>query len=132
MFTIRKFEFDNDFKDFAAWCDYVTRQNNSASSQLLSNEGYVIENNTDKVVIGFLYTTNSPVALLEYVIANPKVHRNDRKMAIKNLLTHIETTAKNKGYEILMTFTSTIGFGDTLVRNGFTRTVKSYEYFKII
>jgi hypothetical protein len=134
MFTVRPFNPDQDLENYAEWMNYVTKQNHEHDeySRLISDLGYVVENDTQKLVMGFLYTSNSPIALMEFLVANPKAHRKDRKIAIKKLLTHIETIAISKGYEVLITITKTVGFGDTLIKNGFTRTVKSYEYFKVI
>tara|TARA_Y100000114_G_C11594496_1_gene247355 strand:- start:196 stop:591 length:396 start_codon:yes stop_codon:yes gene_type:complete len=61
--------------------------------------GYVIEKDGVMIVAGFVYITNSKVALLEWIISNPEYRETDRDMAITCLIKAIETLIKDWGYK---------------------------------
>ena len=49
-------------------------------------EGLLLKNKSQPIVAGFLYTTNSKAALLEWIVSNPKYRENDRQKAIELLI----------------------------------------------
>ena len=57
--------------------------------------GFMIEKNNVPIVCGFLYLTNSKVAILEWIVSNPEYKDKDRKQAIEKLLIDIEEFCKN-------------------------------------
>ena len=58
--------------------------------------GFVVEHEGEFIVAGFLYFTNSESCLIEWIISNPNYkHRENRKTAIKHLITSIEEVAKS-------------------------------------
>ena len=60
--------------------------------------GFVVEHEGEFIVAGFLYFTNSESCLIEWIISNPNYkHRENRKTAIKHLITSIEEVAKSQG-----------------------------------
>ncbi len=61
--------------------------------------GYVIEKDGVMIVAGFVYITNSKVALLEWIISNPEYRETDRDKAITCLIKAIETLIKDWGYK---------------------------------
>lgn len=56
--------------------------------------GYMVEKNGIPIVSGFLYFTNSKVALLEWIVSNPDYRESDRKEAIETLINNIEYSCK--------------------------------------
>lgn len=63
--------------------------------------GFMVEKNNVPIVCGFLYSTNSKLALLEYIVSNPKYRESDRQDAIKLLITNVEIFSKNIGIKAL-------------------------------
>jgi len=63
--------------------------------------GIMIEKNGTPIVAGFIYYTNSKVALLEWIISNPRYKQSDRKQAIELLITEAEQIVKEKGYKYM-------------------------------
>ena len=61
--------------------------------------GYVIEKDGLMIVAGFVYITNSKVALLEWIISNPEYRETDSDTAITCLIRAIETLIKDWGYK---------------------------------
>ena len=59
--------------------------------------GLIVEKNNKPIVAGFIYLTNSRVALLEWIISNPNYREHDRDEAIITLITSAEKMNKNLG-----------------------------------
>jgi len=57
----------------------------------------MVEKNNQPIVAGFLYTTNSKAALLEWIVSNPKYRENDRDKAIELLIEGAESVCKKQG-----------------------------------
>lgn len=58
---------------------------------------------TDKmnVCAGFMYFTNSPFVMVEYVVSNFEYKDRDRKTALRALFSAIEEQAKKHGYYMM-------------------------------
>ena len=63
--------------------------------------GIMIEKNNVCVAAGFLYTTNSKVIILEWIVSNPEYKQKDRKKAIELLITEAENKTKELGYKYM-------------------------------
>jgi len=72
--------------------------------------GFMIEKNNIPIVCGFLYTSNSKLAWLEYIVSNPEYREDDRQDAIDSLITNIEEFSKSIGIKVLFS----IGKSDSL------------------
>jgi hypothetical protein len=131
---IRKYEHDRDYEDVKSWFTHLKKRvKGCPTKDMLSLDGYITEYYNQKVCAGWLYTTNSNIAMIEFVIANPDVKTDIRKESLKKLLTHLEALAKTKGYEILLIITSNKGYSRTLSSYGFERgDVPHYENVKIL
>ena len=74
--------------------------------------GFIVEKNNIPIVCGFLYTTNSAVILLEWIVSNPKYKEKDRKEAIELLINSAEASCKNMG----ITYMFSIGRSKNLMK----------------
>ena len=74
--------------------------------------GFMVEKNNIPIVSGFVYISNSEMAMLEYVVSNPKYREKDRKEAIELLITNAETVCKNMG----ITYMFSIGRSKNLMK----------------
>lgn len=65
--------------------------------------GIMIYKDKTPIVAGFLYTTNSNLAWLEFVISNPTYKDNDRQDAIDYLLESLCYLAEKQGFKAIFT-----------------------------
>ena len=65
--------------------------------------GFMVQKKDTPIVAGFVYLSNSKTAWLELVISNPEYREDDRKDAIKLLISELEEFAKSLGYKYFLT-----------------------------
>ena len=63
--------------------------------------GFMVEKQDQPIVAGFLYTTNSNAALLEWIVSNPKYREDDREKAIELLIEGAESVCKKQGIKYI-------------------------------
>ena len=95
--------------------------------------GFIVEKGDTPVVAGFLYTTNSKVCWLEWIVSNIEYKQADRKKALELLITGVEHVAKQSGGEIILSIARNKGLIHTHKKLGYTVDEKpSYEISKNI
>jgi hypothetical protein len=52
--------------------------------------GFMVQNNNIPIVCGFVYITNSNLTWLEFIVSNPEYRQEDRRSAIKMLMSECE------------------------------------------
>lgn len=67
--------------------------------EVLPKTGFIV----DDYCAGFLYKTDSAIAWLEWVVANPDTDYNKRGEALDNLINSLVTEAKDQGFKIVLT-----------------------------
>lgn len=93
--------------------------------------GFIVEKDDIGVVAGFLYTTNSKAAILEWVISNPEYKNKDRKEALELLIKGAENVANSSGYRYMFTITGNQHLINTHEKLGWTKDPrKSHELTK--
>tara|TARA_B100000927_G_scaffold84695_1_gene68037 strand:- start:695 stop:1105 length:411 start_codon:yes stop_codon:yes gene_type:complete len=98
---------EKDYDILKEWWDFWPGWE-APPRDLLPNNGtggVMVESNGTPIVAGFLYTTNSKMVLLEWVISNPNYRESDRKDAIYILITECERIIKELGYKYGVTIT---------------------------
>jgi len=65
--------------------------------------GFMVEKNNIPIVSGFLYISNSKMAMLEWIVSNPKYKENDRKEAIELLINQVEIFCKDLDVKHIIT-----------------------------
>ena len=63
----------------------------------------MVEKNNIPIVSGFLYISNSEMAMLEFVVSNPEYREKDRKDAIELLINCVEYNCRKMGFKHLIT-----------------------------
>jgi hypothetical protein len=132
--SIRKFE-EQDYPEYCQWYSWLKRANgNKPTYDMLSTDGLLVENKFGRICAGFLYITNSNIAMIEFVFANPTVHRDIRKKALKKPLTSLEAQAINKGYELILILTNNLFYSRTLTEGfGYEKgNSPHYEHVKVL
>ena len=101
---LRESDWDTLVEWWDAWPDWV----NPPKDFLPDNGkgGFMVEKQNQPIVAGFLYTTNSKAALLEWmllewIVSDPNYRDVDRKEAIEKLIVDAEEKAKNMGYKYM-------------------------------
>jgi len=94
MVKIRIFK-PEDYTQLTGW--FKHREMNVPPQDFLSSMGYIVDN----VAAGFIYTTNSCVAIIDTYITNPDSDKKDRDIALDWITIHLTAYAKNGGYKIV-------------------------------
>lgn len=76
---VRFIEMDKDYSDICSW--WEQHQWPIIPKEALSTTGFIVENENQKILSGWVYHTNSNTALLEFIVANPKIKGEDRDKA---------------------------------------------------
>lgn len=84
-----------DYSQLTGW--FRHREMPVPPLEMLSNHGYI----ADGIAAGFLYTTNSGIAIIDCYISNPESDKNARDNALDWITIHLTAYAKSSGYKIL-------------------------------
>jgi len=102
--NIRKLN-NTDYNTLVKWWNGWKEWNPPSREFLPDNGtgGFIVEKNNKPIVAGFVYSTNSKAALLEWIVSDPEYRDNDREMAIELLITASENVCKDMGYKYMFT-----------------------------
>ena len=64
--------------------------------------GLIVEKNGKAIIAGFIYTTNSKVGWMEWIVSNADYREDDRKQASELLVSGLEHVAKISGCEAVI------------------------------
>lgn len=105
---------------------------------LPQNGGYIVSNKGEDVISGWLYMTNSKIAMMEWVVDNPKAGGDVKKGvelkrgAFEYLNQVLSIIAKERGADKLITYTPNKGFMNKLKKNGWKETETNTHLIKIL
>ncbi len=85
------------------------------SSTILPPNGYIV----GECAAAFLYLTDSPIAWMEWLVADPEAPKEFRSACINQLVDHIAEVARQKGASLLFTSTNHPALEKRLTENGF-------------
>tara|TARA_Y100000389_G_scaffold190167_1_gene214732 strand:+ start:3182 stop:3586 length:405 start_codon:yes stop_codon:yes gene_type:complete len=126
---------EEDYNILKEWWDFWPGWE-APPKDLLPNDGtggVIVEKEGTPIVAGFLYTTNSKMVLLEWVISNPKYRESDRKDAIYVLITACEKIIKELGYRYAISITKNQNLINKHKDLGWKQDEKpSYELVKVL
>jgi len=90
---------DQDWDTLCKWWEAWPKWVNPPKSFLPDNGkgGFIVEKNNKPICAGFIYLTNSDAVLLEWIVSDPEYRENDRKEALKLLITGAEAACKAIG-----------------------------------
>lgn len=92
----------------------------------------VYKDNVD-ICAGFLYTTNSTIAWLEFVVADKDYRQSDRREAIRLLISKLTDIAKDLNFDTVFTVVQNPFLLNHFKHSGFTSDKnKSTEMVKLI
>ena len=64
--------------------------------------GFLVEKENQPIIAGFVYTTNSKGAWIEWIISDPEYREDDRQAALELLIHGAENVLKNQGFKYLL------------------------------
>ena len=82
--------------------------------------GYIVEKGDVAIVAGFLYTTNSKVGWVEWIVSNKDYKDKDRKDALELLISGIEHVAEASGCSIILSIARNKGLIHTFKELNYT------------
>jgi hypothetical protein len=95
--------------------------------------GIMVENESQNIVAGFLYWSNSKLVWLDWIISNPKVSRDIRQEAIKKLILTAEHMTKQAGSKYMMSISRSNSLLKTHKQMGWNvDKTPSHEMIKVI
>ncbi len=101
-FILKEFNAAEHFEDVATWWKFW-RWNAHPTPEILSDIGYIIEKDGLNLCAGWLYTTNSNIGSMEYLIGNPFADRALRGDALDFLIECLAQRNMKEGKRILLT-----------------------------
>jgi len=126
---------NSDWNTLVKWWDAWPKWTAPSKDFLPDNGkgGFMVEKNNQPIVAGFLYTTNSKAALLEWIVSNPKYREDDRGQAIELLIEGAENVCKEQGVKYVFSIGRTKQLIDTHKKLGYHVDDKpSHEIVKTI
>ena len=119
--SIRKLN-EDDWKTLCSWWEQWPKWVPVPKHMLPENGtgGFMVEKNNKPRVAGFLYTTNSKVAWVEWVVSDPTYRDSDRKETLELLIKGIENVAKNSGFQVILSIGRSRGLIEVHKKLGYT------------
>ena len=119
-----KFEsrfFDQE-ADYELVCQWWKEQNWPPAPKEFLHQGLMITLGSQPIAAGFIFQTDSPMAILEWIIANPKVPFEVRGAALDALIEDLCFVAKKLGFSKVFTMTKHKRLIEREVEHGFLKT----------
>lgn len=113
---------DLDFDEISRWFD--VRGKTMPHRSLFPSTGFIVNG----IAAGFVYFTDSNVAIIEGYISNPHVDSKTRSNALDIITAELLMKAKSSGYKLLKCDTQLEAIKIRAKKHGF-KPVGSYESF---
>ena len=100
---------EEDWDILKKWWSYWPNSDTPPKDYLPDNgtSGIIIEDNGQPVVAGFIYQTNSKLAIIEGLISNPNYRgKKNRDKAIEVLIACLQDAVKLMGYKYIFGMTN--------------------------
>ena len=125
---------EKDYKTICKWWKWW-RWTPIARESLPNNGmgGFMIMSGNINVCAGFLYTTNSNLCIVEWIISNHKVkNKGIRNSALKMLINTLSNEAKSLGFKIAFTYLLNENLKEKFEDSGFIKSTKLIEMIKTL
>lgn len=115
---LRDFNIKKDIGTVKSWWAFW-RWADRVDPQILSDIGYVIEKDGEDLCVGWLYTTNSLVANLNFITSNPHADRQEVDLALDFLIECLSQRALKEGSRLVAITVSSNALKKRIKRLGF-------------
>jgi hypothetical protein len=119
VFNAKEFKANLHFEELAAWWKFW-RWTNHPVPGMLSDIGYVVELDGVNICAGWLYTTNSLIGSMEFIVSNPHVEAALRSQALDFLIEQLSKRNTKEGKRVFMTSIKNEALAKKLIKLGFT------------
>lgn len=92
---------------------------------MLPKIGFIVND----TVAGFIYTTDSEICIIEWIISDPESHKIKRKESLDFLLKLLCDTAKDLGFKACFTYAKNGGLMQSLEKIGYEKTDEQMTHF---
>ena len=117
-FNLRDFNLEKDLEMVKQWWEFW-RWRDRVDPQILSDIGYIIEKDGQSLCVGWLYTTNSLVANLNFITVNPHSDRKLSSEALDFLIECLCQRALKEGSRAISITISNPSLANRIKRLGF-------------
>ena len=118
---VERFQPERHYPPFCAWTRWYEIA--PLPLQFLPQSGFVVED----VAMGFLYRTDSKLALIENLSANPMLPRETRTLGLDAVVAAIAEEARALGFEVLVGYTNVNAVIERALRHGFTTDDEKFQ-----
>lgn len=87
----------------------------SVDLEMLPKNGFVVELGETMICAGFLYSSDSSIAWMEFVVGNPQLSHTERGLGLNLLISGILSKARELGFKAVFTSTQHDRLLDRLV-----------------
>lgn len=113
-------------KDYEMLCSWWKSKDFPCPPEvILPTTGYVC----DEIAAGFLYLSNSALAYVEWVVADPNADKQKRSEALDKLFDHVFAEAKKAGAIMLFTSSNIPPYMERVKKLGFMDGDKQTNHF---
>lgn len=123
---------DDDYSTLVDWWKQFRFP--PVAQEMLPNNGLggiIVSKDGIDICAGFLYTTNSKLAWIEFIVSNFEYKSPDRKDAIKHLINDLCAIAKDLGFKAVFTSVKNQSLIKHFEHNGFIQS-KATEMVKLL
>jgi hypothetical protein len=111
---------EKDYEEIRGW--WACRGLGVVPEAHLPEVGYIV----DGVAVGFLTQTDSRIALIEILLANPKTEKKVRDRALDTIVWALEEAAAERGFLSVVGVTRIEAVAQRALKNGF-KALGKYE-----
>ena len=127
-FILKDFSANEHFEEVSSWWKFW-RWNAHPTPQILSDIGYIVEKDGLNLCAGWLYTTNSVLGSMEYIISNPFADKKVRSDALDFLIECLFQRNLKEGKLVFMTSIKNESLAKRLVKLGFLEGDQNIKQF---
>jgi len=124
---VRFIELDKDYSDVCSW--WEQQASFVVPRPMLSTTGFIVEHDSDKLLAGWLYHTNSNVAMFEFLVGNPKFVGKIRSEALTSFFDTLFKYADMQNIKNIISTTSHPKVPAMLERVGFVKVNENVTNF---
>jgi hypothetical protein len=119
---VRKFSADRDYQLVASWWNAQPKWTMPIPISALSRFGLVTELDGQPICAAWLYSTDSSIAWLEFLVSDPNTDKTIRSEAVNVLIENLAQEAKDQGFTFLFTSSGFVQYTERLENLSFKKT----------
>lgn len=117
-------------KDFVAIAEWFAIRNfPMPSRKMFPFVGMIYTHDDKSIAAGFLYQTDSDIAVISHLISNKSEEKTLREKAVNEIIHELTYFAKAKGYKFVTCATNLEFLSQRFQLHGFQKTDENVSYF---